>query len=190
MQQRAEVAARPAHEHNFASRNNCSFVAPLAHRYRSSLESPARIGVDNMPTRPITTTSLSALALLALGSAGVASAAEHAVSLTQDPLVMRLSKDEFRIAFGINAERFASTGCNGVIRYRVDWKTEDGTIRSETRLVSYTVSPRASRAITVDRQYFDTAEGQHTTDVVKVSVNRITCLDGVESRAPEIASAR
>jgi hypothetical protein len=142
-----------------------------------------------MPTRPITTTSLCALALLALGSAGVASAAEHALSLTQEPLVMRLSKDEFRIAFGINAERLASTGCNGVIRYRIDWKTEDGNTRSETRRVSYSVSPRASRAITVDRQYFDTAEGQHTTDVVKVRVNRITCLDGVEARE-QIASVR
>ena len=87
---------------------------------------------------------------------------------------MRLSKDEFRIVFGIHAQQHASRGCNGVIHYRVDWRTEDGTTRSENRLVSYRVSPSASRAITVDRQYFDTAEGQHTTDVVKVSVNRIT----------------
>jgi hypothetical protein len=51
------------------------------------------------------------------------------------------------------------------------------------------VLPRASRAITVDRQYFDTAEGQHTTDVVKVSVDRITCLEGGNARVPQIASA-
>jgi hypothetical protein len=38
------------------------------------------------------------------------------------------------------------------------------------------VSPNASRTIAVDRQYFDTAEGQHTTDVLKVSVDAITCL--------------
>jgi hypothetical protein len=110
----------------------------------------------------------------------VAPASERSVSLTQEPLVMRLSKDEFRIAFGINAERAAPYGCNGVIRYRVDWKT---------RLVNYTVSPHASRAITVDRQYFDTAEGQHTTEVIKVSVDKITCLDGGNARIPQIASA-
>jgi len=119
---------------------------------------------------------LFALPVFALaGIAGVASAAERPVALTQAPLVMRLSKDEFRIAFGLNAMRGAAGGCDGVIRYRVDWKTEDGTVRSEARQVSYRVSPDANRAITVDRQYFDTAEGQHTTEVIKVSVDRITC---------------
>jgi len=142
-----------------------------------------------MRTRSMTTSLLPALALLSLGAAGVTSAAGPAVSLTQDPLVMRLSKDEFRIVFGIHTQS-AGRGCNGVIRYRVDWKTEDGTSRSETRLVSYRVSPSASRAITVDRQYFDTAEGQHTTEVVKVSVNRISCIDGSESHAAQLASAR
>jgi hypothetical protein len=127
-----------------------------------------------MRTRSMTTSLLPALALLSLGATGGASAAGPPVSLTQEPLVMRLSKDEFRIVFGVVAQQGAGRGCNGVIRYRIDWKTEDGTTRSETRLVSYRVSPSASRAITVDRQYFDTAEGQHTTDVVKVSVNRIT----------------
>jgi hypothetical protein len=134
--------------------------------------------------------SLSFMALVTFGGGvSVVPAAERSVSLTQEPLVMRLSKDEFRIAFGINAERVAPSGCNGVIRYRVDWKTEDGVKRSEVRLVNYTVSPRASRAITVDRQYFDTAEGQHTTEVVKVSVDRITCLDVANARVPQIASA-
>jgi hypothetical protein len=143
-----------------------------------------------MRTRSMTSSLLPALALLSLGAAGVASAAGPAVSLTQDPLVMRLSKDEFRIVFGIHAQQSAGRGCNGVIRYRVDWKTEDGTSRSEIRLVSYRVSPSASRSITVDRQYFDTAEGQHTTDVVKVSVNRISCIDSGESHAAQVASAR
>ena len=96
---------------------------------------------------------------------------------------MRLSKDEFRIAFGINAERCASSaqGCNGVIRYRVDWMTEDGTTRSETRRLSYTVAPQSRRSLAVDRQYFDTAEGAHTTHVVKVSVKLITCVDGADA---------
>ena len=133
--------------------------------------------------------SLSLIAIVTLGvSAAAVAASERSVSLTQDPVIMRLSKDEFRIAFGINAERCTSIGCNGVIRYRVDWKTEDGTTRSEIKRVNYVVSPRTSRTITVDRQYLDTAEGEHTTDVVKVSVDRITCLDGVGSRTPQIAS--
>jgi len=127
-------------------------------------------------------------ALPALG-ANAAAISTRAVSLTQDPVVMRLSKDEFRIAFGLNAERCASTGCNGVIRYRVDWKTEDGTMRSEIKRVSYTVVPSANRALTVDRQYFDTAEGAHTTDVVRVNVDMITCEDGVPSAPTRTASA-
>jgi len=142
-----------------------------------------------MDTRLFKTTLLLVIGLVTLGAAGISSAARRAVTLTQDPLVMRLSKDEFRIAFGINAERGAPNGCNGVIRYRVDWKTEDGTTRSEVKLVNYTVSPHATRAMTVDRQYFDTAEGQHTTDVLKVSVDRITCLESGEPRTPQLASA-
>ena len=138
----------------------------------------------------IETASLSLVGFVTFGAgATVAQADERPVSLTQEPLVMRLSKDEFRIAFGINAERGAPNGCNGVIRYRVDWKTEDGVSRSEVKLVNYTVSPRASRAIAVDRQYFHTAEGQHTTEVVRVRVGRITCLDSGNSRVPQIAAA-
>jgi hypothetical protein len=113
---------------------------------------------------------------------------DHSVSLSQDPLVMRLHKDEFRIAFGINAERCVENGCNGVIRYRVDWKTEDGTTRSEIRRVSYTVPASVTRALTVDRQYFDTAEGAHTTEVVKVSVDMITCVDAAAARVSRTAS--
>src|SRR4030081_3028958 len=63
-------------------------------------------------------------------SAGAAPASKHSVSLTQDPVIMRLNKDEFRIAFGINGERCGSNGCSGTIRYRVDWKTADGATRS------------------------------------------------------------
>jgi hypothetical protein len=116
--------------------------------------------------------------ILGNGAGGTAAPAlERSVSLSQEPLVMRLGKDEFRIAFGINAGRFTSNGRNGVIRYRVNWKTEDGTTRSEIKQVKYTVPPGASRTITVDHQYFDTAEGKHTTEVVKVSVEKIARLD-------------
>jgi hypothetical protein len=117
-------------------------------------------------------------------NARAAAPAERSVSLTQEPLVMRLNKDEFRIAFGINGEQCAPQGCNGLIRYRVDWKTTDGMTRSEIKQVNYTVSPDAPHTIAVDRQYFDTAEGEHTTDIVNVRVDMITCRHGVASRAP------
>ena len=121
------------------------------------------------------------LAMVAF-SAGAAPRSELSVSLTQDPLVMRLNKDEFRIAFGINGEGCGHAGCSGMIRYRVNWKTADGTQRSETKHVNYTVSPLASRTIAVDRQYFDTAEGQHTTDIVKVTIDEITVRDALDLR--------
>jgi hypothetical protein len=101
---------------------------------------------------------------------------------------MRLNKDEFRIAFAINAERCAPHGCNGVIRYRVDWRTVDGKTRSEIKHVDYTVLPSGTRTIAVDRQYFDTAEGQQTTDVFNVSVERITCLNRASLLARQTAS--
>jgi hypothetical protein len=105
-----------------------------------------------------------------------------AASLTQSPLVMRMSKDEFRIAFGIKSVGCTANGCRGAIRYRVSWKAADGTTRRETRQVDYTVAPHsAARTIAVDRQYFDTAEGAHTTDVIVVTVDRITCYESTES---------
>ena len=126
--------------------------------------------------RPLTISlSLIAIASCVL-SAGADDAppAKHSVSLTQDPLVMRLNKDEFRIAFGINGEKCLPHGCHGAIRYRVSWQTEDGARHSEIKQVSYSVLPNAGRAIAVDRQYFDTAEGAHVTDIVEVTVDAIT----------------
>jgi len=123
-----------------------------------------------MKTIPVTL----ALATMIV-SAGASAAAARTVSLSQKPFVMRLQKDEFRIAFGINGERCAPSGCNGSIRYRVDWKTMNGVKHSDVKQVNYTVSPHASRTIAVDQQYFDTAEGEQTTAIVKVSVDRITC---------------
>ncbi len=121
--------------------------------------------------------SLPALALVSMSAAASMSTVTP-VTLTQDPLVMRLSKDEFRIAFGINGENCGAKGCSGTIRYHVEWTTPDGASRSEIRHVDYTVAPNAGRTIAVDRQYLDTAEGQHTTQVVKVHVETITCVDG------------
>ncbi|MGA2190237.1 MAG: hypothetical protein ABSH33_17075 [Steroidobacteraceae bacterium] len=119
------------------------------------------------------------LIALAAASSGARAGAPSArsVSLTQTPLVMRLNKDEFRIAFGINGEQCAPNGCKGLIRYRVDWKSADGATHSEAKQVGYTVAPNAGRTIAVDHQYFDTAQGGHTTDVVAVRVDQITCDD-------------
>jgi hypothetical protein len=59
----------------------------------------------------------------------------------------------------------------------VHWRAADGTAHSELKQVSYTVSPRAGRTIAVDRQHVDTAEGGQTVDVVKASVDTISCRD-------------
>lgn len=133
----------------------------------------------------MTSMNIIALSLVAFASANIQATvpAQPSVSLTEAPLVMRLSKDEFRIAFGINGERCFPSGCHGLIRYRVKWKTEDGMTRFEIKRVNYAVLPHARRSITVDRQYFDTAESQHTTDLVSVSVNLITCDEGAGSTA-------
>jgi hypothetical protein len=128
------------------------------------------------------------LMALAVTSAGAATVPKLSVSLTQEPVVMRLNKDEFRIVFGINGEKCAPVGCSGTIHYRVDWRTAEGANRwSEVKELRYAISPLASRTISVDRQYFDTGEGQHTTDVVKVTVNKITCVGATTGRVAQIA---
>ncbi len=116
--------------------------------------------------------------------AGRLAQATPLISLSQSPLVMRLSKDEFRIAFGINGEQCGESGCHGLIRYRVEWRTEGGATRSEVKQVDFAVLPHSGRSIAVDRQYFDTAEGAHTTEVVNVSVDVITCYAGADARSP------
>jgi hypothetical protein len=112
---------------------------------------------------------------LAASGASRALPSGSAVSLTEAPLVMRVDKDEFRIAFGIDGQACGRNGCAGSIRYRVEWKTAQGMKRSEIKQVGYTVPPLAGRTIAVDRLYLDTAEGAHTTEVLKVTVDRITC---------------
>ena len=78
--------------------------------------------------------SMVLLMAIAAGAAGAAAAAppEGAVLVTGDPVVMRLNKDEFRIAFGIDARNCMPHGCNGSVRYRVNWKASDGTTRWST----------------------------------------------------------
>jgi len=99
------------------------------------------------------------------------------VGLTQDPLVMRLGKDEFRIAFGLDAKSCMESGCTGTIRYNTTWETEDGTRTTEQKSVTFNIPENAERSLSVDRSYFDTAEAQHTTKIVGVDVNQISCDD-------------
>jgi hypothetical protein len=117
-----------------------------------------------------------ALALVALpfGSA-FAAPATCAVSLTQEPLVMRLGKDEFRIAFGLDAATCRESGCSGSIKYNATWQTDDGQQSTERKTVTFDIPAGAERSLSVDRHYFDTAEAQHTTKVVGVDVEQINC---------------
>ncbi len=108
--------------------------------------------------------------------------AKHSVTVVGAPLVMRLNSDEFRIAFGIDGKGCMPSGCSGSIHYRVHWTAPDGTSRADARRVAYRISPHSGRTIAVDRQYLDTAEGAHTTEVLDVRVDRITCRDDVLTR--------
>jgi hypothetical protein len=136
----------------------------------------------------LTALLLAAIGISASNAAPTAAPPAHSAALTHDPLVMRLDKDEFRIVFGIGARGCLSHGCSGVIRYRIEWKTDEGALVTESKRVAYSVAPRAKRTITVDRQYLDTAEGAHTTQVVKVTVERITCVPGAAAPAGELAA--
>ena len=115
-----------------------------------------------------------ALSVLPFGSAFAAPAA-CGVSLTQDPLVMRVGKDEFRIAFGLDAASCQESGCSGSIRYDATWKTDDGQQSTERKTVAFDIPAGAERSLSVDRHYFDTAEAQHTTQIVGVAVDQISC---------------
>lgn len=135
--------------------------------------------------------TVSSIAWPGLGNAAGAATARSA-RVTQAPFVMRLGTDEFRIAFGIDAKGCVSNGCNGVIRYKVAWTTGGDTVTSEIRRVHYSMVPGYTRTITVDRQYFDTAEGAHTTVLVNVTVQSITCEDGafVNTQRSALAARR
>ena len=108
-----------------------------------------------------------------VGAAGEAPTCK--VALNQDPLVMRLGKDEFRIAFGLDGSSCRGTGCSGVIKYSATWQAEDGTRSTEQKSVRYEIPEDAERSLIVDRSYFDEGEGQHTVNVVSVDVAQISC---------------
>jgi len=123
---------------------------------------------------------LLALCVLPLGTA-FAAPATCGVSLTQDPLVMRLGKDEFRIAFGLDAATCRDSGCSGSISYNATWQTDDGQQSTERKTVAFDIPAGAERSLSVDRHYFDTAEAQHTTQIVGVAVDQISCDSGDRS---------
>jgi hypothetical protein len=115
-----------------------------------------------------------ALSVLPFGGA-FAAPATCGVSLTQDPLVMRVGKDEFRIAFGLDAASCQESGCSGSIRYDATWQTDDGQQSTERKTVAFDIPAGAERSLSVDRHYFDTAEAQHMTQIVGVAVDQISC---------------
>ena len=113
---------------------------------------------------------------LPLGEAFAATPATTcAVTVAKDPVIIRMDKDEFRIAFGVSGERCQESGCSGVIRYKAAWRTENGEQSVDTKLLSYDIPNGASNSIAVDRHYFDTSEGKHTTDLVQVTVDDVSC---------------
>ena len=114
--------------------------------------------------------------VLPLGEAFAATpAATCAVTVTQEPVIIRMNKDEFRIAFGVSGERCQESGCAGVIHYKAAWRTESGEQSVESKLLSYDIPNGATQSIAVDRHYFDTSEGKHTTDLVQVTVDDVSC---------------
>ena len=116
------------------------------------------------------------LALALLNTTSVFAASQScSVGMSQEPVVIRVGKDEFRIAFGLNGEQCATAGCNGTIAYSAAWKTDDGLARSEQKHLNFTIPDGAKRSLVVDRHYFDTSEGKHTTDVTTVKVDSVTC---------------
>lgn len=118
---------------------------------------------------------LALIAMLNFSGAGAAPAA-CSVNVSEHPVVMRIGKDEFRIAFAVNSDTCRESGCNGTIRYQAAWKTEDGSTSVDRKRLSYSIPDGATRSIAVDRHYFDTSEAKHTTDIVHVSIDKVSCV--------------
>jgi hypothetical protein len=112
---------------------------------------------------------------LALGDAIAADAPVCAVTVTNEPVIIRMNKDEFRIAFGVAGDQCADGGCAGAIRYKATWKTDDGAQSVDSKVLSYDIPSGSKQSIAVDRHYFDTSEGKHTTDLVDVRVDDVSC---------------
>ena len=112
---------------------------------------------------------------LAAGNAFAAAPPVCSVDVGSEPVVIRMSKDEFRIAFGVAGDKCHDGGCAGVIRYDATWRTEDGTVNVDRKTLSYDIPSGVNQSIAVDRHYFDLGEGRHTTDLVRVAITDISC---------------
>lgn len=121
------------------------------------------------------------LTVLFAGSASAAQVTACSATVTPNPVVSRLGKDEFRVAFGIGGEECRGIGCAGTIDYRTIWEDEKGVRNVDVKRVGYSIPAGAAQSITVDRSYFDTAEGKHTTQVVDVRIDKVSCALGVDA---------
>jgi hypothetical protein len=120
-------------------------------------------------------TILASLVLALAAGNAVAAESSCAVTVNNEPVIIRMNKDEFRIAFGVTGDACRDHGCAGVIRYRAAWRTEDGAEATDAKVLSYDIPNGASQSIAVDRHYFDTSEGKHTTELVGVTVDAVSC---------------
>jgi len=115
------------------------------------------------------------IGILAIGNASAATPATCSVTVSIEPVIMRMSKDEFRIVFGVSGDQCSEKGCSGIIKYKAEWRTQEGTGNVDSKMLSYAIPSGSSRSIAVDRHYFDMGEGKHTTDLVHVSVDEVSC---------------
>ena len=102
-------------------------------------------------------------------------ASQCAVSVTGDPVIIRMGKDEFRIAFGVTGDACEAGGCAGAIRYQAAWRADDGSDGVDRQELHYDIPRGAHRTVAVDRNYFDSREGGHTTDIVEVAIDDVSC---------------
>jgi len=100
-----------------------------------------------------------------------------AVAPTKTPIVVRLEG----CSGSLDAAACKDSGCSGSISYDTTWETEDGQRSTERKTVAFNIPDGAERSLSVDRSYFDTAEAQHTTKVVKVDVSQIRCDSGAQT---------
>jgi hypothetical protein len=115
------------------------------------------------------------IGMLAIANASAAAPATCSVTVGKEPVVMRMSKDEFRIVFAVSGDDCSEHGCAGIIKYQATWRTEDGAGNVDSKALSYAIPSGSSRSIAVDRHYFDLGEGKHKTDLVNVSVEGVSC---------------
>ena len=119
----------------------------------------------------------------------LAAEATCAVNVTNDPVVIRMDKDEFRIAFGVAGDACEKRAARASSATSAAWRTEDGAEATDNKVLSYDIPSGAKRSIAVDRHYFDTSEGRHTTDLVDVKIDDVSCAT-LATHAPDAERTR